>query len=70
MTAYLHDTIDTGPDYIHILVPTVPGYTYEDMCWALAEGEHAMGPEATRAGASILQWPGTDCPWGHARATP
>lgn len=30
---------------------------------ALAEGEHTMGHDATRAGAALVGWAGNDCPW-------
>lgn len=42
---------------------TAPGYTFEDVCQALAEGEHDMGDDATQAAGALLQWPGSDCPW-------
>lgn len=42
----------------------------EDLAWALAEGDHDLGAEATAAGNDLLQWPGTDCPWFNPGPTP
>jgi len=42
----------------------------EDLAHALAEGEHALGAEATSAGYSIVMWAGSDCPWFHPGPTP
>lgn len=42
----------------------------EDLAWALAEGEHDLGDEATAAGSALIQWPGSDCPWFHPGPTP
>lgn len=35
----------------------------EDLAIALAEGEHGLGDAATAAGAALVGWTGTDCPW-------
>ncbi len=35
----------------------------EDVAQTLAEGEHALGDEATLAGSLLLGWTGSDCPW-------
>jgi|HubBroStandDraft_6_1064221.scaffolds.fasta_scaffold767035_3 hypothetical protein len=35
----------------------------ENVAQALAEGEHVLGDVATRAGADLVQWAGSDCPW-------
>lgn len=34
-----------------------------DVATALAEGDHALGAEATAAGYAVVSWPGVDCPW-------
>lgn len=47
----------------NITVGTHPGYTFQNVCEALAEGEHNLGDDATAAGAAIIEWPGSDCPW-------
>lgn len=51
--------IKTHPTEIH--VATKDGL--EDLAIALAEGEHALGEDATAAGGALTMWPGTDCPW-------
>lgn len=43
-----------------INVRTAPDHSFEDVCWALAEGEHDLGDDATDAGQALLQWPGPD----------
>ena len=45
----------------HISIKTTD--TLEDLAMALAEGEHALGDDATRAGAALAGWTGSDCPW-------
>ena len=34
--------------------------TLEDLCEALAEGEHNFSRELTRAAYAVIQWPGND----------
>jgi hypothetical protein len=43
---------------------TFVGQPLESLAWALAEGEHGFGEDATAAGWSLVcQWTGNDCPW-------
>lgn len=51
---------ETNANTITITVTTAAGYTFEDVCVALAEGEHTLGEDATSAGYSLIQWPGND----------
>lgn len=47
-----------------ITVSTAPGYSLQDVCEALAEGEHCLGDDATYAGYMLAHaWAGKDCPW-------
>ena len=55
-------------DIMNISVPTAQ--SLEDIAQALAEGEHDLGAEATRAGYALIMWPGQDCPWFVPGPTP
>ena len=49
---------------MNITVSSAAGHSFQDVCQALAEGDHELGDDATHAGYMVgMAWAGPECPW-------
>lgn len=59
----METAIENAEHLIESVEIMFPASSLEDLCQALAEGEHGLGAEITAAGYDVIAWPNTGWLW-------